>query len=129
MWRQRVEVMTTHSESSSSRCPGWSCHPTLVHLSEIGEWVRTLLVYYTILPSFSAPSPTLFILTQPAYECFCHQSHVPQVPHIRIKVIEHSPVGPTHDATVELCYVLAQGQEPGGPTSPLINLRAYIRKT
>lgn len=71
----------------------------------------------------------LCVFTQPAYECFCHQRHVPQVPHVRVKVIQHGPVGPTHHAAVELGYVLTQGQEPGGPTSPLINLRTHAGKT
>ncbi|KAG7243245.1 hypothetical protein INR49_011684 [Caranx melampygus] len=61
----------------------------------------------------------------PADEGLCHQSSVPQVPHVRVKVIEHSPVGSAHHTTVELCYVLTQRQEPGGTTTPLINLRTH----
>ena len=65
----------------------------------------------------------LLILTQPAYEGFSHQSCVPQVPHVGVKVIEHRPVGPPHHAAVKLCYVLTQGQDPRGPTTPLIDLK------
>lgn len=49
-----LKVMPTHSGSSSSRCPGWSCHSTPVHLSEIGEWVGLdytlyfIILYYTL---------------------------------------------------------------------------------
>lgn len=63
------------------------------------------------------------LLTQPAYESLGHQSHVPQVPDIRVKVIEHRPVGPSHHTKVELSYVFAQRQEPGSPATPLLNLR------
>lgn len=71
------------------------------------------------------PSPPGWGLTQPADESLGHQSHVPQVPDVRVKVIEHRPVGPAHHAAVELCYFVAQRQEPGSPTTPLINLRHF----
>lgn len=76
-----------------------------------------------------SPSPSASVLTQPAYESLSHQSHVPQVPDIRVQVIEHSPVGPTHHTTVELCYFFTQRQEPGSPITPLINLRHLWKNT
>lgn len=88
------------------------------------RWWRQMIVHDTFLPS-----PSVLVLTQPAYESLGHQGHVPQVPNIRVKVIEHGPVGPTHHATVELCYILTQGLEPGSPTTPLINLRHFPRNT
>lgn len=115
-WTQSV---MTHNGSRSSSCPGWSCHSALVHLKETGEWLRTLATRSEkIAVAICRP-----VLTQPAYEGLSHQSRVPQVPDIRVKVIEHRPVGPTHHATVELCYFFAQRQEPGSPTTPLLNLR------
>lgn len=119
-------AVTQHSSIWRRQVSCWECQWCVirqrVHLFCL-YWPKAI-VHYTVLPSLS-----VLVLTQPGYESLGHQSHVPQIPNIRVKVIKHCPVGPTHHATVELCYILTQGLEPGSPTTPLLNLRHFQRNT
>lgn len=65
---------------------------------------------------------TCTVLTQPAYEGLCYKRGVPQVPHVRVEVVQHRPVDPTHHTAVQLRYVFTQGQEAGGPAAPFVHL-------